>query len=260
MVCLPISSSRLGPRHVRTSGPSFRGLLLGAVAAVLLVSSGTLTSAAQPDPTPSDEPNLDIVSVNEEYHYRWSLGGLAGVIGRLFLPGHGEGVLSYRLEDGRLQSELLVTSEKSDEGEFWQYGSAIDPRTGDSLEAWSAYRWRGKEKSRRQDVEISGVRDIVAGIFELRHDPPDAPRPMEIWSDGKIYPVVVIPKKREERRIGDRKVMTRRYSIEGLDIEDRRRWKGSMELWLAEDEGSTPVEIRLERSLANLHLRLVDMP
>lgn len=248
------------PRHVRISGPSFRAFLLGAVAALLLVSSVVSTCAAQPDPAPHEKSSLDIVSLNEEYHYRWSLGGLAGVIGRLFLPGHGEGVLTYRLEDGRLQSELMVTSEKSDEGEYWQYGSAIDPRTGDSLEAWSAYRWRGKEKSKRQDVEVPGVKDIVAGILDLRHDPPDAPRPMEIWSDGKIYPVVVIPKKREERKIGDRKVMTRRYSIEGVDVEEGRRWKGSMELWLAEDEDATPVEIRLERSLANLHLRLVDMP
>ena len=248
------------PRHVRLSGPSFHGFLVAALVGVMLVFSGASGSAAQPDPRSDDEATLDLVSLDERYHYRWSLGGLAGVIGRLFLPGHGEGVLTYRLEDGRLRSELLVTSEKSDEGEYWQYGSAIDPRTGDSLEAWSAYRWRGKEKSRRQDVEVPGVKDIVAGILDLRHDPPDAPRPMEIWSDGKIYPVVVIPKKREERKIGDREVMTRRYSIEGVDVEDRRRWKGSMELWLAEDEAATPVEIRLERRLANLHLRLVDMP
>jgi hypothetical protein len=200
------------------------------------------------------------VSLDEEFHYRWSLGGLAGVIGRLFLPGRGDGVLTYRSEDGRLRSELLVTSEKSEKGEFWQYGSDIDPRTGDSLEAWSAYRWRGKERSKHQEVEVTGVKDIVAGILTLRRDPPDAPRPMEIWSDGKIYPVVVVPKKREERTIGDRKVMTRRFSIEGVDIADRRRWKGSMELWLAEDDDATPVEIRIQRSLANLHLTLVEMP
>lgn len=254
------TSTRIPSPHARTAGPSPRALVVAGWAAWLLVSLAASGLVAQPEVGPDGRATLDSVSLDEEYHYRWSLGGLAGVIGRLFLPGHGEGVLTYRLEDGRLQSELLVTSEKSDKGEFWQYGSAIDPRTGDSLEAWSAYRWRGKEKSRRQDVEVTGVKDIVAGILHLRHDPPDGPRPMEIWSDGKIYPVVVIPKKREERKIGDREVMTRRYSIEGLDVEDARRWKGSMELWLAEDEGATPVEIRLERSLASLHLRLVEMP
>jgi len=232
-------------------------LLFGSLALATCAGAQPETAGATPD---SGSDGIASRALDEEYHYRWSLGGLLGFFGRLVLPGHGEGVLSYRLEAGRVQSELLVTSEKSDQGEYWQYGSAIDPRTGNSVEAWSAYRWRGKEKSKRQEVEVDGVKDIVAGILALRRDPPDKPRPMEIWSDGKIYPVVVVPKKRERREIGEREVMTRRYSIEGLKIEGRRRWKGSMELWLAEDEAATPVEIRLERSLANLHLRLVEMP
>lgn len=199
-------------------------------------------------------------ALDEEFHYRWSLGGFGGLIGRLFLPGSGEGVLSYTSKNGRLHSELLVTSESSEKGEFWQYGSTIDPRTGDSLEAWSAYKWRDKEKSRRQEVEASGVKDIVAGILALRHDPPEEPRAMEIWSDGKVYPVTVEPKGREEREIGDCKVVTRRFSFEPRNVEGQRRWKGSMELWITDDETATPVEIRIERSLANLHLRLVELP
>jgi len=199
-------------------------------------------------------------ALDEEFHYRWSLGGLGGVIGRLFLPGSGDGVLSYRSQDGRLHSELLVTSESSDKGEYWQYGSTIDPRTGDSLEAWSAYKWRDKEKSRRQEVDSSGVKDIVAGILALRYDPPEESRAMEIWSDGKVYPVTVEPKGREEREIGDCKVVTRRFSFEPRNVEGQRRWKGSMELWITDDEAATPVEIRIERSLAKLHLRLVELP
>jgi len=204
---------------------------------------------------PSGAPPL-----NDEYHYRWSLGGFGGFIGRLFLPGHGEGVLTYRTEDGQVQSELLVTSEASDDGEYWQYGSTIDPRTGNSTEAWSAYRWRGKEKSRRQEVEVEGVKDIVAGILALRRDPPNGPLEMEIWSDGKVYPVLVEPKGREERKIGDEIVMTRRFSFGPGGERDGRRWKGGMEVWIAEDKAATPVEIRLVRSLAKLNLRLVEMP
>lgn len=204
--------------------------------------------------------NLPTTGLDEEFHYRWSLGGLGGLIGRLFLPGSGEGVLSYRSRNGRLHSELLVTSKSSEKGEFWQYGSSIDPRTGDSLEAWSAYKWRDKEKSRRQEVEASGVKDIVAGILALRHDPPEKPRAMEIWSDGKVYPVTVTPKGREEREVGDRKVLTRHFSFEPRNVEGQHRWKGSMELWITDDQAATPVEIRIERSLANLHLRLVEHP
>jgi len=235
-----------------------------ALLAVLLCLAGVHTGAQVDEAAPAEAPTADVAprapALDEEFHYRWSLGGLGGLIGRLFLPGSGEGVLSYRREDGRLHSELLVTSENSDKGEFWQYGSTIDPRTGDSLEAWSAYKWRDKEKSRRQPVETAGVKDIVAGILELRHHPPDRPLSIEIWSDGKVYPVTVEPRGREEREIGDRKVLTRRYSFEPRNVEGQRRWKGGMEVWITDDENATPVEIRLVRSLAKLHLRLVEMP
>lgn len=198
--------------------------------------------------------------MTEQFHYRWTLGGFAGVIGRLFLPSHGDGVLTYQLEHGKLWSELLITSEKSDEGEYWRYGSEIDPDTGFALEAWSAYRWRGKEKAEREPVETPGVRDIVGAILALRQDPPTETRALEVWSDGKIYPVEVVPKDWEEMEVGDVTVRARRYSIHGREGAEGREWKGSMELWLADDATSTPVEIRLKRSLAHLRLRLVEMP
>lgn len=193
----------------------------------------------------------------ETFHYRWSLVGFGGLIASLFLPGDGEGVMTYRRNGaGHVISDLLITSDASEEGEYWRYGSEIDVRRGESIRAWSSYRWRGEEKSKEQKVEERGVRDIVAGIRALRIDPPDKPRRMEIWSDGKIYPVVVIPKNHDTRRIGSKDVQVRRYTVQGVKVEGRDRWKGSMELWLADDPVSTPVEIQLERSLAKLRLQL----
>ena len=195
----------------------------------------------------------------ETFRYRWSLGGVAGVVAGLFLPSHGEGVLSYQpAGNGRITSELLITSEKSDKGEFWRYGSEIDPGDGTSVKAWSSYLWRGEKKSKQQDIEVGGVRDIVAGIYMLRSDPPTEPRPMEIWSDGKIYPVLVTPEGEETIKVGGRPVATRHYSIRGRRVPGGREWKGGMELWLAKDEAATPVEIRIERSMARLKLELVD--
>lgn len=196
----------------------------------------------------------------EVFRYRWSLVGFGGLLASLFLPDEGEGVLKYRRNArGHVISDLLITSDDSKKGEYWRYGSEIDPRRGESRRAWSSYRWRGEEKSKEQTIEVPGVRDIVAGIRSLRLDPPDTPRRMEIWSDGKLYPVVVIPRNREKRPVGSREVSARRYTIRGVDVEGRNRWKGSMELWLADDATSTPVEIQLERSLAKLRLRLVDL-
>ena len=222
------------------------------LATAVLVAALALANAL---PTRATEP------VSEEFRYRWRLGSLLGVVAGLFLPSHGEGVLRVAPADGgNLTSELLITSEESRRGEYWRYGSEMDPDTGRAVRAWSSYRWRGEEKEKRAEIEEDGVVDVVSGIWAIRRDPPDRPRPMEIWSDGKIYPVVVVPRGRETRTIDGRKIATRHFTVKGYDAPGKRRWKGSLELWLAEDAAATPVEIRIARNLADLRLELQDPP
>jgi hypothetical protein len=218
----------------------------------LLLATLTVLAAT---PARATEP------VSEEFRYRWRLGSLLGVVAGLFLPSHGEGVLRVTPADGgNLTSELLITSEDSRRGEYWRYGSEMDPDTGRAVRAWSSYRWRGEEKEKRAEIEEDGVVDMVSGIWAIRRDPPERSRPMEIWSDGKIYPVVVVPRGRETRTIDGRKIPTRHFTVKGYDVAGKRRWKGSLELWLAEDAAATPVEIRIERTLADLRLELQDPP
>jgi hypothetical protein len=194
---------------------------------------------------------------DEVFRYTWSLGGIAGPVAGLFLPSKGQGRLSFTVRpNGHIHSELLITSEDSDKGEFWRYGSEIDPEDGSSLRAWSSYKFRGEKKSKEQDIEIEGIRDIVAGIHLLRTDPPTRDRAIEIWSDGKVYPVVIIPKGDDVVEVGKRKVPARRYLIKGRDVPGGRQWKGGMELWLSKDGAETPLEIRIERSLARVRLVL----
>ena len=100
--------------------------------------------------------------------------------------------------------------------------------------------------------------DIASGIYSIRQDPPDKSRRMEIWSDGKVYPVVVIPLGIERRQMRGRQE-DRRAPL--LDPRGRRaragdKWKGKLDLWLARDEAATPVEILLSRNLADVHLEL----
>jgi hypothetical protein len=84
---------------------------------------------------------------------------------------------------------------------------------------------------------------------------------MEIWSDGKVYPVVVIPLGVETRKLrGGKKVDVRHYSIRGIDVPGRRKWKGKLDLWLARDEAATPVEIVISRNLADVHMELKSLP
>jgi hypothetical protein len=199
--------------------------------------------------------------VEERFVYRWELKKLAALVGGILLPGHGTGLLTFDpLANGRLVSELHITSEHSAKGEFWRYGAEIDPRAGRTIRAWSSYLWRGEAKSESAEVREDGVIDVASGIYQIRRDLPDKPRRMRIWSDGKIYPVMVVPEGEAVRTLpGGRRVETRHYRIRGLQIPGERHWKGSLNLWLAKDENHTPVEIHFDRTLVGVRLRL-DQP
>jgi hypothetical protein len=100
------------------------------------------------------------------------------------------------------------------------------------------------------------VLDIASGIYAIRRDPPTKSRRMEIWSDGKTYPVVVIPLGNETRRIGKEKVATRHYSVRGVETPGQRKWKGKLDLWLTKDATATPVGILISRNLADVRMDL----
>ncbi len=246
---MPVPAGRLERDIMRRRLHSL--LPIALLAATCLAAAPA--DAAAIHPTPSGQRL-------EELHYRWHLGRFLGRIAGLFLPSHGDGVLTLERDDDTLTTELLITSEESDDGEYWRYGAEIDARSGYAESAWSSYQWRGEERSEREEIAEHGVMDVVSGIWAIRRDPPKVTRKMEIWSEGKIYPVVVIPLDRERIRVGDRRVETRHYSVRGYDAPGGHRWKGTLELWLAQDAAATPVEIHIERSLANLQLRLQSLP
>ena len=130
---------------------------------------------------------------NEEFQYRWQLGNFLGSIAGLFLPNHGDGSLTFKpVGDGHLRSELTITSNAAKQGEYFTYGSEIDARSLRPIKAWSSYSWRGETKSKEEPIDQEGVLDIASGIYSIRQSPPTTSRRMEIWSDGKVYPVVVL--------------------------------------------------------------------
>jgi hypothetical protein len=194
---------------------------------------------------------------NEEFQYRWQLRNFLGTIAGLFLPNRGEGSLTFKpMANGHLQSELTITSDIAKQGEYFRYGSEMDPHTMQPIRAWSSYSWRGETKSKSSAIDQTGVLDIASGIYAIRSSPPVKTRRMEIWSDGTIYPVVVIPVGTETRQLEGKRIEVRHFSIRGIDVPDRGKWKGRLDLWLARDETSTPVEIVLSRNLADVRLEL----
>jgi hypothetical protein len=190
----------------------------------------------------------------EVIYYDWKLEGAVGALAGLFLPRTGEGSLTTReAGDGRLESVLLITSPKSKRGEFWTYGAELR-RDGSPLRTWSSYLWRGESKYKETELAEQDVVDIASGIYHIRKHLPREPQRMRIWSDGKLYPVVVRPGGEETRRLPGGAVRTRRYTIAGVRVAGERFWEGHLDLWLTLDQEATPVEILVARKWARVRL------
>ncbi len=196
---------------------------------------------------------------DERLRYTWKLDGFVGSLAALFFPSRGVGELSVvALADGTLKSELRISPTSSRSGDFYLSGSEWEPTTGRTVRAWSSQVWRGERKSKQSEVDAVGVVDVVSGILALRRDPPATARRLEIWSDGKLYPVLVVPHGAERRVLGGREVSARHLTVRGLDIAGRKRWKGQLELWIADDPEGTPIEIVVNRGSARVRLTFVE--
>lgn len=192
----------------------------------------------------------------EALTYSWRLQGVAGRLAGVVMPNHGRGELrTERDGSGRLTTELHVTSPQSNRGEYFRYGSESNA-DGSAAVAWSSYRWRGEEKSKRERVDVDDVVDVASGIQRIRERQPRAPMSLRIWSDGKVYPVVVQRVGAERVTVPAGQFQTDHYRVRGVRREGERFWKGSLDVWIARDEQATPVRIQVERGLANLRLDL----
>lgn len=218
-----------------------------ARATLLLCLLAGTAAAAGASPAPA----------TEVIRYRWRLQGLRGALAGIFLPSHGRGSLTTAAgADGNLTSELLITAPTSRDGEFWRYGAELDPRARTTVRAWSSYLFRGEKKSRETELAGQNVMDVASGIYLLRQNPPTAPTPMRIWSDGKIYAVTAVPRGVELRGAGKSARRVRHLSIVAAPQPGKPLWKGRLELWLTDDEVATPVEILIERSWAGVRLEM----
>lgn len=193
----------------------------------------------------------------EEFHYRWHLSNFVGRVAGLFFPNEGDGSLTFAKQDnGLLKSELTITSPQTHDGEYFRYGSEVDAQTLRPVRAWSSYKWRGESKSKNDEIRQAGVLDIASGIYSIRRDPPKTSRRIHIWSDGKVYPVVILPRGVEAREISGRKIAARHFAIRAVELPGERKWKGKIDLWFSNDKDATPVEIMISRNLADVRLEL----
>ncbi len=192
---------------------------------------------------------------DETLAYRWSLRGLGRVAG-LVMPSQGRGELRSKQANGGHITELEITSPAADKSEFFLYGGETRA-DGTTSRAWSSYKWRGRSNSERNPVEQDGVVDVASGIHLIRQRHPDKPMSLRIWSDGKVYPVVVTRVGSEPVNVPAGSFVADHYRIRGVRRADGRSWKGGLDIWLAKDEVATPVRIQVERGFANVRLELL---
>lgn len=206
--------------------------------ALALVAALLLAAPAVADPTLEPGPG------DEALVYEWRLEGFKGVLLRLVAPGRGEGqLITVLTPEGHLRTELHISAERRRSGEFWLYGSEVDPTEHRSVKAWTAQQIGQEAKSRQADLEDADVIDVASGILLIRRDPPAEPRRMRIWSNGKLYPVLVEPGPVELRELRGRSTLVRTYGFRGYRVAGERYWNGGVELVLADDDSATPLEI-----------------
>lgn len=197
----------------------------------------------------------------ETLQYRWRIEGFFGALAGLFFPSHGDAsLIGTRLANGNLQTSLLITSDEVRDASFFRYEAEIDPASGRTVAARSSQLWQGKRKEKSSPIVDAATVDVASAIHLLRRTLPTTSQEMEIWSDGKLYPVLVRPGGPETRKIGGKSVPTFHFMIRPLVRPERRVWKGELDLWFARDPQSTPVEMLVARSPARLRLELVEQP
>ncbi len=208
---------------------------------------------------PVGAPGTLPLPADEALNYRWNLGGLFGTLARIVLPGRGEGRLTTRaVENGHLAIELVVTSKEGAEGDYWRYAAVIEPASGRTLQAESAYRYGEKSRERRADLDEEQVIDVASGIHLVRERRPDTPLNLSIWSDGKIYPVVIEPRGWKSLSLPAGRQLAELFAIRPRSVPGQRPWSGRIDLYLENGEAARPVAIVVDRRWAKVELELVE--
>ena len=232
------------------------GLTIGLLVASGRGAAARISDASAPHSAPFANPASD-----ERLDYAWRVQGFFGAVAGLFFPSSGEGRLTRKsLDNGNSESELWITSSADGEPDFFQYGAETHGDSGATVRAWSSQLWRGERKEKSSPVAEAGVVDVASAIQRLRTRRPATSERMEIWSDGKIYPVEVRSAGRETVEVGGGKVMTLHLTVRPLTEPGRRVWKGELDLWLAEDAAATPVRILVARPPLRVVLELTRYP
>lgn len=271
--------AQLKQRWVRAGATRAR-MLPGALvryAAATLAGSILFTSIAAAAAGPPVS-----IGATEDLRYTWRLRGGLAWIASLRFPTSGEGQLittHQRQSPPTVATELKITSTESNG--FYLYQSQIDERNIRTLMTYHGYTWGEKSRNERtffdyvkrlarirketpdavehkvRPIPPREMKDVLTGIYFLRQRAATITEPLlsEIYSEGKIYPVLYRPEGREVIEVRGKKVQTSTFRITAAPGADRK-WPGGVKVWLTDDERHVPVRLEIHRSFATLRLDL----
>ena len=216
----------------------------------------------------------------EQFHYSWRLRGALAWIAGFRFPTSGFGELKNSVTPEGMASQLLITPAQGEKG-FYIYRSEIDLDGERTLTSYHGYQWG--EKSRKENtffdyvkrlarirketpdevenkvrqIPSSTIRDVLTGIHYLRENSETIKAPVlsEIYSDGKIYPVLFKPDGAETLEVQGKKLATRAFLITAAPSEEKK-WPGGVKVWISTDARKIPVRIEIRQGFASLRLDL----
>jgi len=80
---------------------------------------------------------------------------------------------------------------------------------------------------------------------------------MTIWSGGKTYPVEVRPLGLTRRKIAGDKIEVRGYALRGAVVDGERSFDDKIDIYFANDDRATPVEIVGKRGMIRTRIRMI---
>ena len=218
---------------------------------------------------------------SEQYRFSWRLRGALAWIARIAFPTSGVGELKNVQKEGNLlDSQLLITARNASEGHYL-YRSEIDQTAERTMTSYHGYAWGGKFRKERTRFDYANriahireeeadeienrqkalpgiaMRDVLTGIHYLRQNAEkiDAPLRTNIYSDGKMYPVVFKPGERSSYDFDGQKIPARTFTITTAPG-SKKRWPGGIRVWLSDDARHIPLRIDIKRGMASLQLDL----
>lgn len=212
----------------------------------------------------------------ETLQYSWTIRGGLAWIARIAFPGAGSGTLETSATDG-VRSRLTITAPNtkgyafydsqmsrdgqrtfaSADGYSWLNRSEEQRVTFDYLNRLAQIETRsssdGIEKKTRK-LEHEAPQDVLTSIYYLRQNAHsiNVPRRGHVYSGGKPYTFLFSPRPVIDLRVDGRSVRVRPFEITPADGQKR----GSVRVWLSEDEQRVPVRIEIEQNRATLQLEL----